>query len=53
MFRHIRRWFEAYKKSLFDSYKSPKPTIYVVGKKKYVKRKILNRPKGQRGPYLK
>ena len=44
MFRHIRRWFEAYKKSLFDSYE-PKPTIYVLGKKKFIKKKVLNRPK--------
>jgi len=52
MFRHIRRWFEAYKKSLVDSY-DPKPTVYVLGKKKFIKKKVLHRPKGQKGPYLK
>ena len=52
MFRHIRRWFEAYKKSLFDSYE-PKPIIYKIGNKKYIRKKIINRPKGQKGPYLK
>jgi hypothetical protein len=53
MFRHIRRWFEAYKQSLFDSYEPPKPTVYVLGKRKFIKKKVLNRPKGQKGPYLK
>ncbi len=53
MFRHIRRWFETYKKSVFDSYEPPKPTIYVLGKKKYIKKKVLNRPKTSKGPYLK
>ena len=52
MFRHIRRWFEAWKRSLFDSYE-PKPTIYKIGNKKYIRKKIINRPKGQKGPYLK
>ena len=52
MFRHIRRWFEAWKKSLFDSYE-PKPTIYKIGNKKYIRKKIINRPKVQKGPYLK
>jgi len=52
MFRHIRRWFEVYKKSLVDSYE-PKPSIYTLGKKKFIKKKVLNRPKGQKGPYLK
>ena len=52
MFRHIRRWFEAWKKSLFDSYE-PKPTIYKIGNKKYIRKKIINRPNGQKGPYLK
>ena len=53
MFRRLRRWFEAYKKNLFESYEPPKPTIYVLGKKKYIKKKVLNRPKEQQGPYLK
>lgn len=52
MFRKFRRWFELYKKSLYDSY-NPKPTIYKLGDKKYIKKKVLNRPKGQKGPYLK
>ena len=54
MFRHIRRWVEAYKKSLFDSYE-PKPTVYKLGKKRYVKVKRFNvRPKSKsKGPYLK
>ena len=53
MFRHIRRWFERYKKFTFDSYEPPKPTVYVLGKKKFIKKKVLNRPKGQKGSYLK
>ena len=52
MFKPIRRFWEAWKKSLFDSYE-PKPTVYKIGNKKYVRKKILNRPKGQKGPYLK
>jgi len=41
MFRHIRRWIETYKKSLFDSYEPPKPTVYQLGDKKFVKVKRL------------
>ncbi len=52
MFKRLRRLWELWKKSLFDSYE-PKPTVYVLGKKKYIKKKIINRPKGQKGPYLK
>ena len=52
MFRKLRRLFEIWKKSLYDSYK-PKPTVYKIGNKKYVRKKILNRPIGQKGPYLK
>ena len=52
MFKPIRRFWEAWKKSLFDSYE-PKPTVYKVGNKRYIKKKILNRPKGHKGPYLK
>ena len=45
MFRHIRRWFETYKKSLFNSYEPPKPVIYKLGNKKYVRTKrISNSP---------
>jgi hypothetical protein len=53
MFRHIRRWFGKYKKHILDSYEPPKPTVYVLGKKKFIKKKLLQRPKGQKGPYLK
>jgi len=53
MFTRLRRWFERYKKFTIDAYDLPKPTVYVLGKKKYVKKKMLNRPKGQKGPYLK
>ena len=53
MFTRLRGWFEAYKKKLFESYEPPKPTIYKLGNKRYIKKKILNRPKGQKGPYLK
>ena len=52
MFRQLRRLWELWKKSLFDSYE-PKPTVYTIGNRKYIKKKILNRPKGQKGPYLK
>jgi len=52
MFRHIRRWIETYKKSLFDSYEPPKPTVYKLGDKRYIKVKRLN-SKGNKGPYLK
>ena len=52
MFRQLRRLWESWKKSLYDSYE-PKPTVYRIGKKKYIKKKIIGRPKGQKGPYLK
>ncbi len=52
MFRQLRRLWESWKKSLYDSYEQ-KPTVYLIGKKKYIKKKVLNRPKGQKGPYLK
>lgn len=41
MFRHIRRWFERYKKFTIDAYDLPKPTVYVLGKKKFIKVKTL------------
>jgi hypothetical protein len=53
MFRHIRRWFETYKKSLFDSYESPKPVVYKLGKNKYVKVKRLRTTSKSKGPYIK
>ncbi len=52
MFKKLRRLWEFWKKSLYDSYE-PKPTVYKIGNRKYIKKKILNRPKGQKGPYLK
>lgn len=52
MFKQLRRFWEFYKKSLYESYE-PKPTVYKIGNKRYIKKKILNRPKGQKGPYLK
>ena len=53
MFRHIRGWIDAYIKNLVDAYDPPKPTVYVLGKKKYIKKKVLARPKGPKGPYIK
>ncbi len=50
MFRMFRRLFEAYKKSLFDSYEA-KPTVYRLGKKRYIKVKRLSGTR--KGPYLK
>jgi hypothetical protein len=41
MFRHIRRLFDTYKKFLFESYEPPKPTIYKLGNKRYIKVKRL------------
>ncbi len=43
MFRKLRRLFEAYKESLYDSYKT-KPVIYKLGKKRYIKVKRLKTP---------
>ena len=53
MFRQLRRFWESWKKSLYDSYEPPKPTVYKIGNKRYIKKKIFNRPKGHKGPYLK
>ena len=52
MFRHIRKWIETYKKLLFDSYEPPKPTVYKLGDKRYIKVKRLN-SKDNKSPRLK
>ncbi len=53
MFRHIRRWIENYTKHLVDAYDPPKPTIYKLGNKKYVKVKRIRTGSTSKGPYLK
>ena len=53
MFARLRGWFEAYKKTLFESYEPPKPTIYKLGNKKYVKVKRIRTGSNSKGPYLK
>ena len=52
MFGQLRRLWEAWKKSLFDSYEQ-KPTVYKIGKKKYVKVKRIRTKSTSKGPYLK
>lgn len=53
MFKWFRRLSESYKKFLFDQY-IPKPTVYKIGNKKYIKVKRLNTgTKASRGPYIK
>ncbi len=53
MFRHIRRWIEAYKNFLLASHEPSKPTVYKLGNKRYIKvKRIRVRPKSK-GPYLK
>ncbi len=53
MFTRLRGWFEAWKKNLFDAYDPPKPTIYKLGQKKFVKVKRLRTGSNSKGPYLK
>jgi hypothetical protein len=53
MFRLIRRWFERYKKFTIDAYDLPKPTVYKLGTKKYIKQKRLRVDPKSKGPYLK
>ena len=53
MFARIRGWFEAYKKFIFESYEPPKPTIYKIGEKKFVKVKRIRTEPKSKGPYLK
>ena len=53
MFARLRGWFEAYKKKLFESCEPPKPTVYKLGNKKYVKVKRLRVDPKSKGPYIK
>ncbi len=53
MFAGIRRLFEAWKKRLFESYEPPKPTVYKIGDKKYVKVKRIRTTSKAKGPYIK
>ena len=52
MFKQLRRLWEVWKKSLYDSYE-PKPTVYRIGNKKYIKVKRLTVKSKNKGPYLK
>jgi hypothetical protein len=52
MFKRLRRLWELWKKSLFDSYE-PKPTVYKLGNKKYIKVKRISTNSRSKGPYLK
>ena len=52
MFKRLRRLWELWKKSLFDSYE-PKPTFYKLGNKKYIKVKRISTNSRSKGPYLK
>ena len=53
MFTRLRGWFDAWKKNLFEAYDPPKPTVYKLGNKKYVKMKRLRTTSKAKGPYLK
>jgi len=54
MFRIIKRLFEKYKKFVLDSYEPPKPTVYKLGNKRYIKVKRLNTSSEiKKGPYLR
>jgi hypothetical protein len=53
MFRHIRGWIDAYIKKLVDAYDPPKPTVYKLGKKKFVKVKRIRIDPKSKGPYIK
>jgi hypothetical protein len=53
MFKHIRRWVETYKKFLLESFEPPKPTVYKIGTKRYIKVKKLRTGPKSKGPYLK
>ena len=54
MWKWFRRLSKSYKSFLFDQYDIPKPTVYKLGNKRYIKVKRLNaRSTGKKGPYLK
>jgi hypothetical protein len=52
MFKRLRRLWELWKKSLFDSYES-KPTVYKIGKKRFVKVRRFRTTSESKKPYLK
>ncbi len=52
MFKRLRRLWELWKKSLFDSYES-KPTVYKIGKKRFVKVRRFRTASESKKPYLK
>jgi hypothetical protein len=53
MFKHIRRWLDAYKKFLLESYELPKPTVYKMGTKRYIKVKKLRTTSKTKGVHNK
>jgi hypothetical protein len=53
MFKHIRRWLDAYKKFLLESYELPKPTVYKMGTKRYIKVKKLRTGPQSKGVHNK
>ncbi len=53
MFRNIRRLWNAWKKNLFNSYEQTRPTIYKIGKKKYIRVKRIRVQSKSKGPYIK
>ena len=52
MFKRLRRLWELWMKSLFDSYEQ-KPTVYKIGNKKFVKVRRFRTTSKSKGPYLK
>ncbi len=52
MFKRLRRLWELWNKQLFHSYE-PKPTVYKIGKKKFVKVRRFRTTSKSKGPYLK
>ena len=53
MFARLRGWFETWKQNLFESYEPPKPNVYKIGNKKYVKVKRIMTKSRSKGPFLK